>query len=80
MQADEEASTQLFLNGMFAISVDRDIARVAGLLLNERRRRGRPASVIDTMIAATALRLEVPLITNDIDYFGFPGLTVVPGR
>jgi tRNA(fMet)-specific endonuclease VapC len=42
------------------------------------KRVGRPISVADSWIAATALRYDAPLIThNPSDFFNVPGLTVI---
>ena len=42
------------------------------------RRRGRPIDTADAWVAATALLLDVPLVThNDRDYAGVAGLTVI---
>ncbi len=80
LRREDEAITEAFLEGMTMIPVSRRIARRAGLWLNERRREGRPVAIIDSLIAATALTLDVPLISNDIGHYQFPGLKVIPGR
>jgi predicted nucleic acid-binding protein len=44
------------------------------------RRQGRPIQTADAWIAATALHLNVPLVThNPHDYRGVIGLTVLSG-
>lgn len=54
-----------------------DVARTAGLLLADRQMIGRPLSLPDAQIAATALVLGLPLATrNDHDFDGL-GLDVV---
>jgi predicted nucleic acid-binding protein len=45
------------------------------------KRNGRPISVADTWIAATALAFAVPLVThNPSDFFDVPGLTVITAQ
>jgi predicted nucleic acid-binding protein len=42
------------------------------------RRRGRPVAAADAWVAATALLLNVPLVTNNESHFSsIPGLTVI---
>jgi predicted nucleic acid-binding protein len=42
------------------------------------KRIGRPISIADTWIAATALRYDAPLVThNPSDFYNVPGLTVI---
>jgi tRNA(fMet)-specific endonuclease VapC len=45
------------------------------------RRRGRPVATADAWIAAAALFLDVPLVTNNESHFSsIPGLTVISER
>ena len=77
---EEERQTEMFLEGLAVLELDRRVALGAGMMLSQLRREGRSAPIIDGLIAATALALDVPLITNDADHYVFPGLTVVAGR
>jgi predicted nucleic acid-binding protein len=79
MKAVEEDATDAFLEGMVSIAVDIPIARRAGRLLSENRARGVTVGVADAIIAATALRLNVPLLTNNLEHYPFTGLKVVRG-
>ena len=46
--------------------------------MNSARRNGRPIASADAWVAATALHLNVPLITHNKDHFlGVDGLTVI---
>lgn len=57
---------------------DDDLGRLWAEVADGARRRGRPIDVADTWTAATALALEVPLVThNAADYAGVDGLTLV---
>jgi tRNA(fMet)-specific endonuclease VapC len=47
-------------------------------VLDDARRRGRPIATADAWVAATALFLNVPLVTNNESHFSsVPGLTVI---
>jgi predicted nucleic acid-binding protein len=47
-------------------------------VLDDARRRGRPVATADAWVAATALFLDVPLVTNNGSHFSsIPGLTVI---
>jgi tRNA(fMet)-specific endonuclease VapC len=47
-------------------------------VIDECRRQGRPIAAADAWIAATALLLDVPLVTNNArDYAGVSGLTII---
>lgn len=59
--------------------VDRDLCRVWAEVGATARSYGRPIQAADAWIAATALRLGVPLVTNNrADYAGVPGLRILP--
>jgi predicted nucleic acid-binding protein len=47
-------------------------------VLDDARRRGRPIATADAWVAATALFLNMPLVTNNESHFSsVPGLTVI---
>lgn len=47
-------------------------------VMDDGRRRGRPVATADAWVAATALFLDVPLVTNNESHFSsIPGLTVI---
>jgi tRNA(fMet)-specific endonuclease VapC len=47
-------------------------------VLDDARRRGRPVATADAWVAATAIFLNVPLVTNNGSHFSsVPGLTVI---
>jgi predicted nucleic acid-binding protein len=75
----EETATNAFLDGLVSIDVDISIARMAGKMLGSLRSRGKTIGIADAIIAATALYLNVPLITNNIGHYPFPDLRVIRG-
>ena len=48
-------------------------------MLRALRLHGITISIADSIIASTALHLNAPLLTNNVDYYPFPDLTVVRG-
>ena len=80
LRQDREESTRALFASLASIEVGREIARLAGTMVGDMWRQGRPVAPIDGLIAATALTLDVPLLSNDADHYLFPGLTVVSGR
>jgi tRNA(fMet)-specific endonuclease VapC len=57
---------------------DRRLCRIWAAVSTAGRRSGRPIQAADAWIAATALFLNAPLVTNNpSDYAGLPGLTVL---
>ena len=79
MRPAEQDATSAFLDGMVSIVVDVTIARRAGIILSKNRAKGVTAGIADAIIAATALQLDVPLLTNNLEHYPFTGLKVVPG-
>jgi predicted nucleic acid-binding protein len=51
-----------------AIPIDAEVARVYASIVAETRSKGRRAKVMDAWIAATAVRHELPLFTQDADF------------
>ncbi len=69
---ERHALTQWIQKDVFVVSVDTRLAVMAGDLC-----RGTRLRTADGIIAATALRMQIPLITRDRDFLRVPGLTVV---
>ncbi|MBI2684186.1 MAG: PIN domain-containing protein [Actinobacteria bacterium] len=53
--------------------VDESVARNYAALVAAARRSGRRPGVIDTILAATARRHSVPVVTRDRDFLAFEG-------
>ncbi len=79
MKAGEEEVTNAFLDGLISVAVDVPIARRAGRVLGELRSKGVTVGIGDAIIAATALQLNAPLLTNNVEHYPFADLRVVRG-
>ncbi len=79
MKLGEEEATNDFLDGLISVPVDVPIARCAGRMLGELRSRGVSIGIADAIIAATALELAVPLLTNNVSHYPFTGLNTIRG-
>ncbi len=77
MKPVEETTTNSFLDGLISIPVDVSIARLAGRMLGGLRTRGVTIGIADSIIAATALQLGTPLLTNNVAHYPFTGLKVI---
>ena len=79
MKVGEEGATNAFLDGLISVVVDVPIARWAGKMLGELRPKGVTVGIADAIIAATALRLNAPLLTNNVEHYPFTDLKVIRG-
>jgi predicted nucleic acid-binding protein len=82
MRKGEENATGEFLDNMVTIPVDEDIACSAGNIISHLKSKGLTMSPMDSIIAASALFVNVPLITNNISDYPIPaisGLIAVKG-
>ncbi len=59
------------------VELDGEIAGIYGRIMGRARRHGLRPGVADTLIAATAIRENLPLLTQDIDFLAFEGLDVI---
>jgi predicted nucleic acid-binding protein len=80
MRPGEEEKTTAFLDGLASIPVDVSLARKAGELLHSPEVKGLAIGIADAIIAAAALSLSIPLLTNNVTHYPFLGLRVVKGR
>lgn len=79
IRTGEEEVTNAFLDGLISVTVDITIARRAGRMLGELRSKGVTVGIADSVIAATALQLRAPLLTNNVEHYPFTDLKVVRG-
>jgi hypothetical protein len=54
-----------------------EVARAYAHLVADLRTRGRRVPVLDALVAATAMVAGVPVVTQDRDYDGLPGVEVI---
>jgi predicted nucleic acid-binding protein len=74
MHAHEEARTLELLDSLTSIPVDEAVADQAGRLIHQYARQGIRFSFPDALIAATALRHDLTLVTTNIKHFPIPEL------
>jgi len=79
MKGGEEKATNVFLDGIISVAVDVPIARRAGSILGELRSKGVTIGIGDAIIAATALQVSAPLLTNNVEHYPFTDLKIVRG-
>ena len=79
MKTGEEEATNTFLDGLMSVAVDVPIARRAGTMLGKLRAKGTTIGIADAIIGATALQLNAPLLTNNVEHYPFPTLKVIRG-
>lgn len=60
-----------------SIPIDEEVAAAWARLRIDLRSRGRAMPINDSWIAATAMALGVPVVTQDADYVDVPGLDVI---
>lgn len=59
------------------LPIDENVGSAWALLVAQLRAQGRKAPINDTWIAATAIAHGLPIVTQDTDYAGMPGLEVM---
>ena len=74
---DRRLATLLDAIELDPVPVDRPVAEAWGRLRLVLRDAGLRMPVNDSWIAATAMALEVPVVTQDDDYAQVPGLSVI---
>ncbi len=79
IKTGEEGATDAFLDGLVSVAVDIPIARRAGIMLGGLRSEGMTIGIADAIIAATALQLDAPLLTNNVEHYPFTDLEVIRG-
>jgi predicted nucleic acid-binding protein len=79
MKTGEDKITGEFLDGLISIDMDVAIARHAGRIIRDFRPKGVTISMGDAIIAATALQVNAPLLTNNIEHYPMKDLELVRG-
>jgi predicted nucleic acid-binding protein len=78
LRPGEEDRTGAFLNSLEYLPVTPEIARQAGLLRRDWRKKGQTLSYADVTIAAVALSNKVPLLTDNRKHFPISELQLLP--
>jgi len=74
----EESRSECSWGPSLPLHQDAQTARLWALVKATCERKGRPIAILDGWIAATALRLGVPLVTNNVrDFQPVDNLTVI---
>lgn len=69
--------TRLFFSGVSVVPLDEDLAEASGQLARALREKGYTIGLADAVVAATAQRLDVPVLTTNRKHFEcVPGLRV----
>jgi predicted nucleic acid-binding protein len=76
MKGKEKGETDQFLNSLECYEIDREIANLAGDLKRKYSRKGITLSTPDVLIAATAIKKHLILVTNNPKHFPIEGLMV----
>jgi len=74
---DRRLATLTAVLALSPVPVDDDVAAAWARLRVALRDRGRRMAVNDSWIAATAIALGIPLVTQDDDHLDVPGLRVI---
>lgn len=74
---DQRLGTLLRALELHPIAIDEGVAEVWAHLRILLRNRGMRMAVNDSWIAATAMTLGIPVVTQDADYIDLPGLDVI---
>jgi predicted nucleic acid-binding protein len=75
--ASRRLSTYQLAQRFEALTVDEAVSEAWALLISRLRAAGRRAPINDSLIAATAIAHGVPIVTQDSDYDGMPGVEVI---
>ncbi len=79
MRPREEEQISLLFNSLLSIPIDELIARRAGAIIKEQRAQGSTIGIADAIIAASAMQMNVPLLTNNVGHYQVPGIIVIRG-
>ena len=76
MRPKEEAKTEALLQSLDYYEVNWEVAKRAGLLKRDYRKKGQTLALGDTTIAAVALEYNLTLITDNVRHYPMPQLTL----
>jgi len=78
LRPKEEAATEEFLQSLQYYQITWPIARLAGLLKRDYRRKGKTLTVSDATIAAVAIHHKLTLLTDNVRNFPMKELAIYP--
>lgn len=78
LRPKEEPATEEFLRSLEYYHLTWPVARLAGVIKRDYRRKGTTLTVADTTIAAVALVNELTLLTDNVKDFPMKELTLYP--
>ncbi|MDD5312814.1 MAG: PIN domain-containing protein [Dehalococcoidia bacterium] len=78
MRKGEESATADFLDNMVTVPVDESVAGSSGNIIRHLRAKGLTISPMDSIIAASALFANVPLVTNKVADYPVAHITGLP--
>ena len=73
----QRLNTLLQVDSLNPLLIDRPVANAWARLVLDLRAIGRRMPINDSWIAATAITRQVPVVSQDADYDGVPGLHVI---
>lgn len=76
MRDKEKALTDEFLQSLECYEIEREIANLAGELKRKYSKKGITLSTPDALIAATAMKKHLILVTNNAKHFPIEGLMI----
>jgi hypothetical protein len=77
VSAARRLSTYQLAQRFEPLIIDEAVSETWALLISQLRAAGRKAPINDTWIAATAMALNVPVVSQDADYDHMPNLEVI---
>ena len=80
LRPGEEEKTAAFLDALEFFPVTPEVAKRAGLLRRDWRKKGHTLSYTDVTIAAVALTYRLPLLTDNRKHFPMPELELLPSE
>jgi predicted nucleic acid-binding protein len=76
IRENEREKTFILLDLVYTVSMDVLIADFAGSMIMTWRKRGINPGNVDTIIAATALHIDIPLVTTSPRHIPMPELSI----
>jgi predicted nucleic acid-binding protein len=78
LRSEEEVATHFFMESLDFLEITPRIARTAGLLRRDWLRKGQTLSYTDVTLAAVAIEMGLPLMTDNFKHFPMPEIHLFP--